>query len=91
MQVTTKPTKIPRNGLEPRTVIAFTKKGQGTMTYTKASGSAKITINKTTGKVTLKKGIKKDTYKVKIKVKAAGNANYKASAVKTVSVTIKVK
>jgi len=72
-------------------VIAFTKKGQGTMTYTKASGSAKITINKTTGKVTLKKGIKKDTYKVKIKVKAAGNANYKASAVKTVSVTIKVK
>lgn len=72
-------------------VITFTKKGQGTMTYTKASGNKKITINKTTGKVTVKKGLKKGTYKVKVKVKAAGNANYKASAVKTVTFKIKVK
>ena len=72
-------------------VIAFTKKGQGKMTYTKASGNKKITINKTTGKVTVKKGLKKGTYKVKVKVKAAGNANYKASAVKTVIFKIKVR
>lgn len=72
-------------------VISFTKKGQGTMTYTKVSGSKNITINKKTGKVTLKKGMKKGTYKVKVKVKAAGDANYKASAWKTVTFTVKVK
>ena len=72
-------------------VIAFTKKGQGKMTYTKSSGSKKITIAKTTGKVTVKKGMKKGTYKVKVKVKAAGNANYKPSAVKTVTFTVKVR
>lgn len=72
-------------------VISFTKKGQGTMTYAKASGNAKITINKTTGKITVKKGLAKGTYKVKLTAKAAGNANYKASAVKTVTGTIIVK
>jgi len=33
-------------------------------------------INKTTGKVTIRKGLKKGTYKVKVKVKALGNSNY---------------
>ena len=72
-------------------VITFTKKGQGKLTYTKASGNKKITINKTTGKVTVKKGLKKGTYKVKVKVKAAGNANYNASGWKTVTFKVKVK
>jgi|GEM_PF-4887448 len=72
-------------------VITFTKKGQGNMTYTKASGNKKIAINKTTGKVTVKKGLKKGTYKVKVKVKAAGNANYKASAWKTVTFSVRIK
>jgi len=71
-------------------VIKFTKKGQGTTTYTKSSGNKKISINKKTGKVTVKKGLKKGTYKVKVKVKAAGNKNYKA-ATKTVTFKIKVK
>ena len=34
---------------------------------------------------------KKGTYQVKLKVKAAGNANYQASPGKTVTVQIKVK
>ncbi len=72
-------------------VISITRKGQGKMTYTKASGSKKITIARANGKVTVKKGIKKGTYKVKVKVKAAGNANYKASAWKTVTCKIAVK
>ncbi len=72
-------------------VITFTKKGQGKLSYAKVSGNKKITINKKTGKVTVKKGLKKGTYKVKVKVKAGGNTNYKASAVKTVTFTIKVK
>ena len=42
------------------------------------------------GKVTVKKGLKKGTYKVKVKVKAAGNKNYKA-ATKTVTFKINVK
>ena len=42
------------------------------------------------GKITVKKGLKKGTYKAKIKVKAAGDATYKSKTV-TVTVTIKVK
>ena len=72
-------------------VIKFTKKGQGKLTYTKASGNKKIAISKTTGKVTVKKGLKKGTYKIKVKVKAAGNANYKASALKTATFKVRVK
>ena len=71
-------------------VIKVTKKGQGKLTYTKSSGNKKITINKTNGKVTVKKGLKKGTYKVKVKVKAAGNANYKAIT-RTVTFKVKVK
>ena len=40
------------------------------------------------GKVTVKKGLKKNTYKVKVNVKAAGNANYKKA---TKAVTLKIK
>ena len=72
-------------------VIAFTNKGQGSKTYVKKSGNKKITIAKKTGKVTVKKGLKKGTYKVKVKVKAAGNANYKASAWKYVTFKVIVK
>ena len=72
-------------------VIAFTKKGQGKLTYTKVSGKKKITINATTGKVTVKKKLKKGTYKVKVRVQAAGDSNYEKSAVKEVTFKIKVK
>ncbi|GEM_PF-7027682 len=69
-------------------VITFSNKGQGTLTYKKTSGNSRITVSKTTGKVTVKKGLKKGTYKVKVKVTAAGNSNYsKGSA----SVTFKIK
>ena len=59
--------------------------------YVKKSGNAKITIAKKTGKVTVKKGLKQGTYKVKVKVKAAGTANYKASAWKVVTFTVTVR
>lgn len=65
-------------------------KAQGTVTYAKASGNKNITVDKKTGKITVKKGTPKGTYKVKIKVTAAGNNNYKSGS-KTVTVTIKVK
>ena len=72
-------------------VISFTKKGQGKMSYAKVSGNKKILINKSTGKVTVKKKLKKGNYKVKVKVMAAGNDQYKPSAWKTVTFRIKVK
>ena len=71
-------------------VLTFSNKGQGKLTYVKKSGNKKITINKTTGKVTVKKKLKKGTYKVKVAVTAAGNSNYKA-VTKTVTFKIKVK
>ena len=71
-------------------VIRFAKKGQGSISYKKASGNSKITINKKNGKVTVKKGLKKGTYKVKVKVTAKGNATY-FKATKAVTFTVKVK
>ena len=57
----------------------------GTITYVKKSGNSKITVAKD-GKVTVKKGLKKGTYKVKIKVKAPKVvvAEYKTLKVKVV-------
>ena len=64
-------------------------KNCGKVTYKKASGNGKITVN-SAGKFTVKKGLKKGTYKIKVEVTAAGNTTYKA-VTKTVTVTIKVK
>ena len=71
---------------------AFTiKNAKGTVTFKKASGDKKITINKKTGNITVKKGLKKGkTYSLKVKVSAAGNTAYKAGS-KTVTVKIKIK
>ena len=84
--------------LKASKVIKFTNKGQGKRTYKLSSakrGSKSFKkyfkINKTTGKVSVRKDLKKGTYKVKVKVKAAGNANYKPSAVKTVTFKVQVK
>ena len=71
-------------------LVTFKNKGQGTLTYSRAKGNKKITVNKKTGKITLKKGLKKATYKVTIAIKAAGNGTYNA-ATKNVTVKIKVK
>ena len=62
----------------------------GTLTYTKMSGSKYLTLNKTTGQVTVKKGTKKGKYAIKIKVYASGNSNYFSNyTIKTVYVTVK--
>lgn len=63
---------------------------QGKLTYSKAGGNKKISVNRNNGKITLKKGLKKGKYKVKIKVTAYGNSTYNA-VTKTVTVTIRVK
>ena len=71
-------------------VISFTNRGQGTLIFKKKSGNKKITISKG-GKVTIKKKLRKGTYKIKVKVTAAGNSNYKSSSTKTVTFKIRVK
>ena len=78
-------------------VIKFGRNGQGKMSYKISSVKkkskefkGKITINKNTGNVKVNKGLKKGTYIVKAKVRAEGNANYKASDWMNVKFKIKV-
>ncbi len=65
-------------------------KAQGKVTYVKSKGAAALTVNKSTGAITVKKGTAKGTYKIVIKVTAAGNTNYKSGS-KSVTVTVVVK
>lgn len=75
---------------------AFTaSKGNGTLTYSiskvsKSRFKKYFSINKKTGNITVKKGLKKGTYKVTISVKASGTTYYK-SATKKVTTKIVVK
>ena len=78
-------------------VYKFTKKGQGKITYRlysakkgKKSYKKYFAVNGKNGTITLKKGLKKGTYTVVVKVKAAGNSKYKAGT-KSVKVKIRVK
>lgn len=70
--------------------VVSIKKAQGTVTYKKLSGNSKIIIAKKTGKVTLGKGLKKNTYKIKLRITASGGTNYKKIS-KDVTVKIQVK
>lgn len=64
-------------------------KATGKVTYAKKSGNKKITVS-SAGKVTVKKGLKKGTYTVKVQVKAAGDANTLAGT-KVVRLKVRVK
>ena len=63
---------------------------KGKLSYKKTSGSSGISVNSKTGKITVKKGMKKGNYKIKVQIKAAAKGNYTAGT-KTVTVTVKVK
>lgn len=65
------------------------KSAKGKVTYKKLSGNKKIVVS-STGKIKIKKGLKTGTYKIKVKVTAAGDTIYK-SGNKTVTVTIIIK
>lgn len=70
------------------------KSAVGTISYKITGGKKKakkaLKIDAQTGKITIKKGTKKGTYKVKVTVSAAGNEDYKAGS-RTVDVSVKVK
>jgi len=61
---------------------------KGTVTYKKVSGSKNLTISKK-GAITVKKGLKTGTYKIKVNVRAGGTKTYKAKT-KAAIITIKV-
>ena len=63
---------------------------EGKLSYEKLSGDSCLTISKSTGVITVKKGTKKGTYSMKVKITAAKTANVK-KARKTVTIKIKVK
>ena len=63
--------------------------GSGKATFKKTGGSPKLTVSKA-GKVKIRKGTKKGTYKIKVKISVAANKRFKAkSAKKTIKVRIK--
>ena len=72
-------------------VITFKPKGVGTLEFKKTYGNKKITVNKKTGTVTVKKKLKRGTYYVKVKVRALGSETVKQTGWKTVKFKIKVK
>ena len=63
---------------------------KGTLTYKKLSGSSAVSVNSKTGRLTVKKGLKKGTYRVKVQIKSAAKGNYTAGS-RTVTVAVRVK
>lgn len=95
VKATTKLVKVKALKKKTQTVTPISiKKAQGKVTYKLVSGDAKskkvLKLNKKTGKVTVKKGTKKGTYKLKVKVLSAGTKEHKAGD-KTVTIIVKAK
>lgn len=63
---------------------------KGALKYSKKSGSSKLLFHKKSGKITVKKGTAKGTYKMKLQITAKATKNYKAKTV-TKTVTVKVR
>ncbi len=92
MKVTAKTKTVKAKKLKKSkvTVTAITvKNAKGKLSYKKLSGSKKLSVTKK-GKITVKKGTKKGTYKLKVKITAKGNSKYSARSV-TKTVKIKVR
>ena len=95
VKVKAKTVKVKAVNKKAITVAPITlKKAKGTVTYKLVSGNAKskkaLKLNKKKGKITVKKGTKKGSYSLKVKVTAAGTKVYKPGS-KTVKITVKVK
>lgn len=73
--------------IERKKIVSVSSDTVGDVRYKKVSGNKKIAVS-SSGRATVKKGLKKGTYSVKIKVTAAGNDHYNS---KTKTVTSKIK
>ena len=88
--VTIKASKVAKKKQTIKTKKAYViNNAIGDVTFTKVSGNKKITVAPD-GKITVKKGLKRGKYKVKINVIAGGDSNHEPATV-TVTVTVKVK
>ena len=71
-------------------LYTFTDPGIGAHVFAKVSGNKKILVA-SNGVITVKKGLKKGTYTVWVKVLATGDLDHQDSGWKTIAVKIKVK
>lgn len=101
MKAKGKTVKLKAKKLKKKAVKISAKKAykvtgaKGKVTYKKVKlnkkkYAKKFKVNSSSGKITVKKGVKKGTYKLTVKIKAAGDIHYSSKA-KNVKVTIKVK
>ena len=90
IRVKVKKGKLSRAVVVKRAKTLTVKSAKGKVTYKLAKKTKGVKVNKKNGAVTLAKGAKKKTYKLKIKVTAAGTSAYKA-ATKTATVKIVLK
>lgn len=89
--VKVKKAKVKKKKQVLKSNIALTCDGKVTYkNVSKSKKAKKFKINKKTGKVTIPKGTKKGTYKLKIKVTVKAGKNYGATT-KTISYKVKVK
>lgn len=63
---------------------------KGTLSFTKKSGSSKLSVDKASGQIKVKMGTKKGTYYIKVKCYSSSTVNYK-SAYKYRTVKVRVK
>jgi len=70
-------------GVSAKTAVSYTRINK--------DGRSRISVNTKTGDVALKAGLKKGAYKVKVKLRAAADDNYKAAKAKTVTLKVVVK
>ena len=66
------------------------KGAKGALKVTKTGGSKRLSLHGEPGQVSVRKGTPAGTYRIKVRVKAAGNANYKPKT-KTVKATVVVR
>jgi hypothetical protein len=69
--------------------IKYSKTGDGKVSFKKTKGSKKLSVTKG-GKIKVKKGTKKGTYKIKVKISTSATAGYNAAS-KTKQFVVKVK
>lgn len=68
--------KLKKKGFTVACPMKLTK-ARGKVSFKKIDGSKRLTVNASTGKVTVKRKTKKGEYAIKIEVTATGNASYK--------------
>ena len=94
-KASTKTVKLKKLKKKSQVVAPITvRNAKGKLTYKVSSGNAKskkaLTLNKKTGKITVKKGVKKGDYSLKILVNDAGNYDYEPAS-KMVTIKVKVR